>query len=128
VVIILNSLGLFFVTTPHFRCAVNYHYKPHAQISTIVKTWGLLNRYSVNTAYSQHSVDTHLLKQYSVDTHLLKQYSVDMHLLKQYSVDTHLYLKGVCNRLFNSVFLAKWIHSSTKWVFSEYSFSNFDPQ
>jgi hypothetical protein len=25
-VIILNSLGLFFVTTPHFRCAVNYHY------------------------------------------------------------------------------------------------------
>jgi hypothetical protein len=24
--IILNSLGLFFVTTPHFRCAVNYHF------------------------------------------------------------------------------------------------------
>jgi hypothetical protein len=24
-VIILNSLRLFFVTTPHFRCAVNYH-------------------------------------------------------------------------------------------------------
>jgi hypothetical protein len=40
-------------------------------------TGGLLNRYSVNTAYSQYTVDTHLLKQYSVDTHLLKQYSVD---------------------------------------------------
>jgi hypothetical protein len=52
---------------------------------------GLLNRYSVNTAYSQYTVDMHLLKQYSVDTHLLKQYSVDMHLLKQYSVDTRLY-------------------------------------
>jgi hypothetical protein len=52
---------------------------------------GLLNRYSVNTAYSQYTVDTHLLKQYSEDTHLLKQYSVDTHLLKQYSVDTSLY-------------------------------------
>jgi hypothetical protein len=51
----------------------------------------LLNRYSVNTAYSQYTADMHLLKQYSVDTHLLKQYSVDMHLLKQYSVDTRLY-------------------------------------
>jgi hypothetical protein len=35
---------------------------------------GLLNRYSVNTAYSQYTVDTHLLKQYSEDTHLLKQF------------------------------------------------------
>jgi hypothetical protein len=37
---------------------------------------GRRNRYSVNMAYSQYTVDMHLLKQYSVDTYLLKQYSV----------------------------------------------------